>query len=167
MPAHRFGAHAVGMADTPPHGMRVSDADRAKTAQALSDALAEGRLTHDEAGERLAACWSARYDHELAGLTADLPRPTPPPVVRDRTPAPSVWNGALLAHTAIASVISAMLIARWAVVPDFAHHPGFGPPAQFAGQADFFWPVFPIVWLAISVLVHYGIRVRRARRYGG
>lgn len=147
--------------------MRVSDADRARTAQALSDALAEGRLTAAETDERLAACWAARYDHELRDLITDLPTPPPPPV--PRPPAPPVWSGPLLAHTAIAALLSAFLVARWATMPDFVgYHDHFGgpPPFVYQGGADFFWPIFPIIWLALTVLVHYGIRRRRARRFG-
>lgn len=157
------------MADTPRRDMRASDAERARTAQALTDALAEGRLTHEEADERLAACWAAKYDHELADLTADLPAPPPTPVT-ERVPAtrPGVWSVPLVVHTGLAALISAMLIGRWAADPGFAgpgpHH-GFGPP-DFAYHNDFFWPIFPIVWLALSVVVHYGIRLRRARQYG-
>jgi len=147
--------------------MRVSDAERAQTAQVLTDALAEGRLTHDEADERLAACWAAKYDNELADLTADLPAPPPAPT-QERVPVrrSTVWSGPLLVHTAIATLISSMLIARWAAgPPDFVAgpHRGFGPPPDLVYHNDFFWPIFPIVWLALSVVVHYGIRLRRAR----
>jgi len=162
------------MADIPRRNMRVSDAERARTAQVLTDALAEGRLTHDEADERLAACWAAKYDTELADLTADLPEPPPMPApVADGVPAhrPGVWSVPLVVHTALAALISTMLIGRWAADPggtpgpDLGHHHGFGAP-DFAQHTDFFWPIFPIIWLALSVVVHYGIRLRRARRYG-
>ena len=154
------------MADIPRRTMRVSDAERARTAQVLTDALAEGRLTHDETDERLAACWTAKYEHELAELTADLPTPPPAPAA-DHLPAtrPSVWSLPLVVHAGLAALISAMLIGRWAADPGFAdpgRHHGFGPP-DFAYHNDFFWPIFPIVWLALSVVVHYGIRLRRAR----
>lgn len=157
------------MADIPRRNMRVSDAERAQTAQVLTDALAEGRLTHEEADERLAACWAAKYDNELADLTADLPAPPPMPVAdRAPVPRPAVWSVPLVVHTGLAALISAMLIGRWAADPGFANpgpHHGFGPP-DFAYHNDFFWPIFPIIWLALSVAVHYGIRLRRARRYG-
>ncbi len=158
------------MADIPRRNTRVSDAERAETAQVLANALAEGRLDTAETDERLAACWAAKYEHELAELTVDLPRPAPTPVpVADRRPATSgIWSGPLLVHTGIAALISTLLIARWATMPDFVGRPGFAGPPPFVDHADFFWPIFPIIWLALSVLVHYGIRARnrRARRYG-
>jgi hypothetical protein len=146
--------------------MRVSDADRARTAQLLADALADGRLTPAEADERLAACWAARLDHELAELTADVPpRPTPPVPVPARRPATTgVWSGPLLVHTAIATLIGTLLIARWAMVPEFDGRPNFPGPPQFVEHGNFFWPIFPIIFLAITVLAHH--QVRRARRYG-
>lgn len=161
-------AHAVLMADNSRQDMRASDADRVATAQRLSDALADGRLTAAEADERLAACWSARYESELAALTGDLPESAPAPVPTYTAPvAPKVWSGPLLTHAAIAALISTLLIARWAAVPDFDGRPDFPGPHHFVDQSGFFWPIFPIIWLALSVLVHYGIRVRRGRQFGG
>jgi hypothetical protein len=159
-------AHDVVMADNSRQNMRVSDADRAATAQQLADALAEGRLTTAEADERLAACWSACHEHELADLTEDLPTPVPVPANTAQV-ARNVWSRPLLTHAAIAALVSTLLIARWAVVPDFAGRPGFAGPPQFVDHSGFFWPIFPIFWLAVSVVVHYGIRVRRGRQLGG
>ena len=159
-------AHDGVMADNSRQNMRASDADRAATAQRLADALAEGRLTAAEADERLAACWSARYHHELADLTGDLPEPVLVPANTAQV-ARHVWTRPLATHAAIAALISTMLIMRWAVVPDFDGRHGFPGPPQFADHSGFFWPIFPIFWLAVSVLVHYGIRVRRGRQLGG
>lgn len=39
----------------------------------LQDAVADGMLTFDEGGERMAAAYAARFAGELAPLTADLP----------------------------------------------------------------------------------------------
>jgi hypothetical protein len=39
----------------------------------LQDALARGQLSFEEAGERMSAAWSSRFQAELAPLTADLP----------------------------------------------------------------------------------------------
>jgi uncharacterized protein DUF1707 len=165
-------AQAGVMADKSRHNMRVSDADRAATAQRIADALGEGRLTTDEADERLAACWSARYESDLDDLTGDLPMPEPelaPMPTQSAPVARGVWSGPLLAHAGLAALVSTLLIVRWAVVPDFAGPPFGGPgPGRFAAEhTDFFWPIFPIFWIVLSVAVHYGIRVRRARQLGG
>jgi Domain of unknown function (DUF1707) len=54
-------------------GVRASDAERERIAQILQSAAAEGRLSPEEAGERLAAASAATYREELEHLTADLP----------------------------------------------------------------------------------------------
>ena len=56
-------------------GTLASDGDRDAAARVLSEALAEGRLTTSEHGERVRAALAARTWAELAGLTADLPAP--------------------------------------------------------------------------------------------
>jgi Domain of unknown function (DUF1707) len=58
------------------HGVRASDAERERVAQLLQAAAAEGRLTPEEAGERLATASAATYREELLQLTADLPAAT-------------------------------------------------------------------------------------------
>jgi hypothetical protein len=53
--------------------LRASDADRQAIVHRLQDAVANGSLTFDEAGERMAAAYAARFAHDLPPLTADLP----------------------------------------------------------------------------------------------
>ncbi|MCX4645196.1 MULTISPECIES: DUF1707 domain-containing protein [unclassified Streptomyces] len=53
--------------------LRASDADRDRVAEALRDALAEGRLDMEEFDERLEAVYAARTYGELAPITRDLP----------------------------------------------------------------------------------------------
>jgi hypothetical protein len=53
--------------------IRASDAEREQVAHILRTAMAEGRLTLDEGGERLTAVYAATYRDELAPLTSDLP----------------------------------------------------------------------------------------------
>jgi hypothetical protein len=146
--------------DAPP--IRASNADREAVAAHLSTALAEGRLTPQEAEERLAACHAAKYQRELATLTKDLPRPAP---VARPAPARSPWLTApLIAHAGVASLLSVLLVAGWAVVP---HVPQVIDPGRHGGgppfQADFFWPIFPIFWLVVSVLIHAAVRISRSR----
>ena len=69
-------------ADFPPTGeppepfpapdVRASDADRDRVIDVLRAATADGRLTADEFGERMAAALASRTFRELAPLTADL-----------------------------------------------------------------------------------------------
>jgi uncharacterized protein DUF1707 len=53
--------------------IRASDAEREQVSGVLQRAVAEGRLTPEEGGERLAAASAARYRGELAELVHDLP----------------------------------------------------------------------------------------------
>jgi len=59
-------------ADLPLARMRASDADRDRVVDLLRTATADGRLTPEEFGQRVAAAYSARTYGELAVLTADL-----------------------------------------------------------------------------------------------
>ena len=59
--------------NTPITGIRASDAEREQISKLLQTAAGEGRLTPDEAGDRLAEAQSAKYRHELEQLVADLP----------------------------------------------------------------------------------------------
>ncbi len=143
--------------------MRVSNAERDEVAQRLTTALAEGRLTQQEAEERLAACYAAKYEPDLTALVRDLPRPAP--AVRAPDPAPAARRGwltpPLIAHAGLASLLSVMLVLAWAVG---SHTPDVDPGLHHGGpqfQTDFFWPILPIFWLAVSVLVHAAVRINR------
>jgi hypothetical protein len=53
--------------------MLAADADRERAVDILKAGFAEGRLTQDEHGERVAKVHAARTYGELAAVTADLP----------------------------------------------------------------------------------------------
>ena len=72
---------------------RIGDAERERATSLLAQHYADGRLDHEEYDERLDAIWTARTQHDLSVLFADLPRlvapPRPPaPVARRRRPLP-------------------------------------------------------------------------------
>ncbi|WP_198351534.1 DUF1707 SHOCT-like domain-containing protein [Streptomyces typhae] len=80
---------APGSAELSHDRLRASDADREKVADALREALAEGRLDMEEFGERLDAAYRARTYGELTPLTRDLPaalQPGPRVPMTKRTP---------------------------------------------------------------------------------
>lgn len=54
-------------------GLRASDADRERVAEALREAYAEGRLTAEEHSERVDSVYAAKTLGELVPLTRDLP----------------------------------------------------------------------------------------------
>jgi hypothetical protein len=122
------------------HNVRASDAEREEVARVVQDAGAEGRLTLAETEERLAGIYEARFRHELTQYTADLPtdrdrpqRPWPPGI--RGVPRP------LLIHGVFAVVLATVLIVRWIV-----------------SDVPYFWPAFPLFWLAVSLFVHARIR---------
>ncbi|WP_084780703.1 DUF1707 SHOCT-like domain-containing protein [Planobispora rosea] len=69
-----------------PGDLRAGDVDRDRVAEVLNDALADGRLTHDEHEERLEQLYRTRTLGELAALTADLLPPEEQPLRTDVRP---------------------------------------------------------------------------------
>lgn len=128
------------------HRIRVSDADREVVADRLRAAAAEGRLTLDEADERQALAYAARTAEDLEGLTTDLPAPPPEPEPRHELTSDA--RRRLGIHAAVVAVIAALVLARWVV----------GVVAF--GATPFFWPMWPLFWLGVTLVVHH----RRARR---
>jgi hypothetical protein len=53
--------------------LRASDAERDRVASVLNDALAEGRITAEEHGERLDRIYAAKTQAELVPVIEDLP----------------------------------------------------------------------------------------------
>ncbi|SDS22888.1 DUF1707 SHOCT-like domain-containing protein [Actinopolymorpha singaporensis] len=137
--------------------MRASDQERDEVARRIQEATAEGRLTLEESDERLTGVFASRYRHELAALVADLPVSSPAVPVRTGAPArPALasdgrrWaDPGLLIHTLIVVLLSAVMLGHWVATSNHDHHP---------------WPVFPLVWLWVSVAIHARRRNERARR---
>ncbi|HSV65139.1 MAG TPA: DUF1707 domain-containing protein [Mycobacteriales bacterium] len=107
-----------------PTGVRASDDDRERVAGVLRQAAAVGFLTLDEADERMAAAYAARYRSELTPLTADLPdsgrhvvggfggwpgRPGP------ADPAALQARAGLIRHAVVVAVVGAVLVTAWAL----------------------------------------------------
>jgi|SRR5579859_3417921 len=92
------------------HGVRASDAERERIAQLLQRAAAEGRLSPEEAGERLAAASTATFRQDLEQLVADLPIAPEPAAVGTRgRPGPGLWLLWGLARVALV----VMLVTAW------------------------------------------------------
>lgn len=141
--------------------IRASDAEREKIAETLQIAAADGRLTLAELDERLGQLYETKYRHELEVLVHDLPaepevKPEVKPAVASAATAPPEgwrgrrFSGPLAVHAVVVGVMTVMLIGRWV-----------------ASDTPFFWPVFPMFWLWMSVLVHALVRNRPWQRRGG
>jgi hypothetical protein len=94
------------MADSHRDDLRASDAEREATVERLRAAALEGRLDSDELEERLSSAYGARWNSELARLTADV---TPPP---PRAPV-FVRPAARTNGFAIASVVAGCMWMFW------------------------------------------------------
>jgi hypothetical protein len=78
-----------------PRDLRASDSDRERVIAMLGDALADGRLSHEEYSQRLSVALSARTLGELAVLTTDLASPEHQPVqLGDGQPVTALFNTA-------------------------------------------------------------------------
>jgi Domain of unknown function (DUF1707)/Cell wall-active antibiotics response 4TMS YvqF len=66
-----------------PRDLRASDSDRERVIAMLGEALADGRLSHEEYSERMPLALAARTLGELAALTTDLAAPEHQPVQLD------------------------------------------------------------------------------------
>jgi hypothetical protein len=114
--------------------IRASDAEREEIADRVRQAASEGRLTLAEADERLASVYAARMRHELQPLVADVPSAPD----RETAPAPARWDRLPLAvHAVLVVVLAVAVLGRWVI----------------AGPA-FLWPIFPIFWAFVSLVVH-------------
>ncbi|MDR7277882.1 DUF1707 SHOCT-like domain-containing protein [Catenuloplanes atrovinosus] len=119
--------------------IRASDAEREQTAEIVRAAMGEGRLALDEGETRLTAVYAAVHRDELAPLTADLPGRGLPGLAR--TPERrAAARRHLRTHASVVLLVSGVLIAIWA-----------------ATGAHFFWPVFAIVPMLLSVFKHAAI----------
>lgn len=78
-----------------PRDLRASDDDRERVIVLLGEALADGRLSHEEYSERMPLAFQARTLGELAGLTSDLAAPEHQPVqVHGGQPVTALFTGA-------------------------------------------------------------------------
>lgn len=121
-------------------GIRASDAEREQIATLLQAAAGDGRLTPDEAGERLAQASTARYRDDLARLVADLPD-VAPAVPRGRPPLGAFW---LVGSVIRAAAFVGLLMLAW----------------RFA-----FWPGWLFAFFVVIAMTRARYRWR-ARRHG-
>lgn len=127
--------------------LRVSDADRERTAERVRQATGEGRLSFEELEGRLQATYTAVTYSDLERITADLPLPPAPEVevIEEQGPKlPQIpYRRSLLELGVRWSLISLACVAIF-----------FG-----TGAHGFFWPA-----LVIAFSIYHLINVARRRR---
>ncbi len=124
-----------------PTVIRASDSEREYVARIMQAAAAQGLLSLDEADERMAAVYGARTRADLVPLTADLPEGGRR--LMENTPeARRVARSGLTRHAITVAVIAVVLVGVF-----------------FATGAPFFWPAWPLAFMAFSLYGH-------ARRIG-
>lgn len=116
--------------------VRASDAEREHVARILRAAAGEGLITLGEADERLAALYASRFRSELAPLTADLPDGGRG-LLENTAEARHAARSGLRRHALTVGVLSVVLVGVWVV-----------------SEAEFFWPVWPLFFMALSVSKH-------------
>jgi len=133
---------AVAVPATRPAAIRASDADREHVARILRAAAAEGLLTLDEADDRLAVTYAARFRAELDPLTTDLPHGGTR-LLENPPEARAAARAGLIRHVVTVAVLATALLVAWVL-----------------SGAEFFWPAWPLGFMAFSVFAH----ARRLRR---
>lgn len=121
--------------------IRASDAEREHVARIMQAATAQGLLTIDEADQRLAAVYAARTRSDLAPLTDDLPD-NGRRLMENTPEARTAARTGLIRHAITVAVVAALLVGVF-----------------FATGAQFFWPAWPLAFMAFSLIGH-------ARRIG-
>lgn len=117
-------------------GIRASDVEREHVARILRAAAGEGMLSLGEADERLAALYASRFRAELSPLTADLPDGGRP-LLENTAEARSAAQTGLFRHVLTVVVVAALLVTGWVL-----------------SDTDFFWPAWPLAFMALSVFGH-------------
>lgn len=130
---------------TPVPELRASDADRDRVAEALREAVAEGRLDMEEFEERLEATYRARTYGELEPITRDLPSPgvTAPPISLRKEPEESggwgerIVGGGGTSSWAVAVMSGFQRKGRWTAPKRFTCFAFWGGGEIDLREADF------------------------------
>jgi hypothetical protein len=121
-----------------PEAVRVSDDDRERVAAVLREAVGRGQLSLAEVDDRLRAVYAAVDRADLAAVTRDLPQAVPTAPVLRSAPRPAAARRSADVRRWLG--LSLLLVGIWALT------------SLAAGHALFFWPVFPIGFVGLSVL---------------
>jgi hypothetical protein len=141
MPA-TAGARTIGRvsSEADRSHMRISDADRAATAERLRIAVDEGRLDLGEYDARLSSTYAATTYGELEPITADLPPAAVPFVPSVKEPTAVAERRKWLNEWREWLGGAVIMIAIW------------GTTSLVSGSLHAFWPAIPLgIWAAVLV----------------
>ncbi|MDA0182299.1 DUF1707 domain-containing protein [Solirubrobacter phytolaccae] len=116
--------------------IRAGDDDRERVVGLLHRHAQAGRLEPIELDERVEAALTAKTFRELEQLTRDLPDETRSPQAR-AVAARRSEVAKLREHVGFWLTVSTITVAVWA-----------------ATGADYFWPVWPIGFIGLTVVLH-------------
>lgn len=129
--------------------MRISDADRAATAERLRIAVDEGRLDLTEYDARLRSAYAATTYGELEPITADLPAVIVP---AKKEPAGGVERHKWLNEWREWLGGAIIMIAIW------------GTTSLVSGSLHPFWPAIPLgIWAAVLVAGALGKKEKKGK----
>ncbi len=124
--------------------MRAGDADRDGVMSVLSDAYADGRLTHEEFETRLEQAQRAKTYGELSRLTADIPVPRSSAAEATSHGAASVpedtqnLRKGWLAWAGVSGLVNVIWLASWIAA-------GTGP--------TYYWPIWVMGPWGVAMLI--------------
>jgi hypothetical protein len=147
VPAHADDSN--GTPAGPLAAVRISNADRARTASVVAEATAAGYLTVAELDERLATAWAATTSADLERAQVDIPDDVRRAVARREAAekARAVAREGLRGHVTSYLSVMALLVGIWLVV-------------GVTAGAWYPWPVWPALGWGIGVAGH--VRAARA-----
>jgi hypothetical protein len=116
--------------------LRASDAERERTATALRDHYAAGRLDADELDERTDAAYAAKTVGELRRLVTDLPPLPAAPPRPGHDPERELAKARVLHRAGLWAVLVLAMVVIWA-----------------ASGAGYFWPV----WVMLGAGIRLGM----------
>lgn len=136
----------------PPSHWLASSADRERVVDVLRAGFAEGRLTQDEFGERVARVYASRTYGELGALVADLPAGVAFPLAQPAMPPPSagVPAGTPLAGLILTAIVVFTLAALLTGMTMIAHH----TPQVIQYQAPYSSPLQHVHLLPAITHIH-------------
>jgi hypothetical protein len=127
--------------------VRIGDAERQAVLDDLRAHLGQGRLTLAEFEERADLALQARTRGDLVPILSDLPalRPASKGAPVRARPAPSAanqtWEVLYRVHVGIWAVLAAFFVLIWLLT-----------------GAGYFWPIWPIASIGLSVGIHAAVK---------